>query len=123
MPTPIDPSNRYSGLDQKVYTSPSGRAISYLGRRLLPDPATLTQTGVYQVADGERVDQIAWKAFGDATQSWRLADGNGAMRPDELAGTTGRRLRITLPYGLNGLSRLSGLNGLSGSTGLNGVGG
>jgi hypothetical protein len=117
VPTPIDPSNRYSGLDQKIYTAPSGRLIAYLGRRILPDPASLPQTGLYQVADGERVDQIAWKAFGDATQSWRLADGNGAMRPDELGGTAGRRLRVTLPYGLNGINALGGLNGLTGTAG------
>jgi hypothetical protein len=34
--------------------------------------------------------------------SWRLCDANGAMRPDELTETPGRRLRITLPEGIPG---------------------
>ena len=43
--------------------------------------------------------------LGDPEQFWRLCDANGAMRPDELTETVGRRLRITLPEGVPGASR------------------
>jgi hypothetical protein len=31
---------------------------------------------------------------------WRICDANGAMQPEELTQTVGRRLRITLPEGI-----------------------
>ena len=40
--------------------------------------------------------------LGDPLQYWRICDANGAMRPDELTDTAGRRLRITLPEGIPG---------------------
>ena len=40
----------------------------------------------------------------DPEQFWRLCDANAAMRPDELTESVGRRLRITLPEGIPGVS-------------------
>ena len=53
-------------------------------------------------SQGDRIDNLAAKYLGDPQQYWRLCDGNGAVRPDELTETPGRRLRITLPEGVPG---------------------
>ena len=52
---------------------------------------------------GERLDNIAAQYLGDPTLFWRLADANGAMRPEELTETVGRKLRITMPEGITGI--------------------
>ena len=54
------------------------------------------------MTEGERLDNIAAQYLGDPEQFWRICDANGAMRPDELTETVGRRLRITLPEGIPG---------------------
>jgi hypothetical protein len=54
------------------------------------------------VTEGDRLDNIAAKYLGDPEQFWRVCDANGAMLPDELIETIGRRLRITLPEGVPG---------------------
>ena len=57
----------------------------------------------HTVAEGERLDQTsASRYLGDPEQFWRIADANGAMQPDDLVQTPGRRLRITLPEGISG---------------------
>jgi len=33
---------------------------------------------------------------------WRIADANGAMRPEDLVAKVGRQLKITLPQGITG---------------------
>lgn len=53
--------------------------------------------------EGERLDQVAAKYLGDPEAFWRIADANGAMRPQALTETAGRRLRITLPEGIPGM--------------------
>ncbi len=54
------------------------------------------------VTQDERLDNITAQYFNDPEQFWRLCDANGAIRPDELTETIGRRLRITLPEGIPG---------------------
>ena len=55
------------------------------------------------MAEGERMDTITAQYLGDPEQFWRVCDANGAVRPDELTETVGRRLRITLPEGIPGV--------------------
>ena len=84
-------------------TTPTGRTDR------LPAPPLRAAAGALRAAsgarrsrEGERLDIIAAQHLGDPEQFWRLCDANGAMRPDELTETVGRRLRITLPEGIPG---------------------
>ncbi|HEV2777786.1 MAG TPA: LysM domain-containing protein [Actinophytocola sp.] len=89
-------TSRYHGIPTATHTLPDGRRVTYVRRRLLPQPEQLAQLAEHVVAPGERLDHIAGRHFGDAEQAWRIADANRAMDPEELA-VPGRRLRITLP--------------------------
>jgi hypothetical protein len=42
------------------------------------------------------------RLIGDPELFWQLCDSNGAMQPDELTETIGRKIRITLPEGIPG---------------------
>jgi hypothetical protein len=42
--------------------------------------------------------------MGDPLQFWRVADANNAMQPEELTAEIGRKLRITQPEGIPGVS-------------------
>lgn len=98
----IPMSSRYHGVPTTQHTLPDGRVVTYLRRRPLPRPEELDQIGEHVVAPGERLDVIAFQVLGDAEAAWRIADANGAADPDELTARPGRRLRITLPYGIPG---------------------
>ncbi len=106
-------TSRYQGIPTAVLTLPDGRQIVYVRRRFVPHPEDLTQIGEHVVLPGERPDQIAAQEFGDPEQSWRLADANRALEPDELT-TPGRHLRITLPAAA---TQIGGVLSLSGSVG------
>jgi len=95
-------TSRYYGIDTATWTRPDGEAVTYLRRRFLPDPATLQLLQYYTVHQGERLDNITARMLGDPVQFWRIADANGAMRPNALTEAIGRRLRITLPAGVAG---------------------
>ena len=64
--------------------------------------------------DGDRLDTIAGAAYGDAEFWWRIADANRAMIPSELTSEIGRRLRITLPEGMNLAEQLGVISKASG---------
>lgn len=99
-PSPYPRTSRYFGIPTAVHTTPDGRELPYLRRRLLPDPQGLTQIGVHVVRQGDRPDLLAYQDFGDVEQWYRLADANPVLHPRELTETPGRRLRITLPAGI-----------------------
>jgi len=85
-------------------TTADGRTIIYLKRRFLPSPDRFQLLQEHTVTQAERLDNIAAKFLGDPELFWRIADANGAMRPEELVQTVGRKLRITLPEGIAGAS-------------------
>ncbi|AIR96868.1 LysM peptidoglycan-binding domain-containing protein [Streptomyces glaucescens] len=93
----IEPTSRYHPLPTATHTLPDGRTVTHLRRRLLPQPERLADLGEHVVTAGDRLDLIAARWYGDPEQSWRIADANRALRPDELTAVPGRRLRITLP--------------------------
>lgn len=95
------PNSRYYGLDTTTITQ-DGTMIAYVRRRFLPDAARFQLLQEHVVMQGERLDNIAAQYLGDPTLFWRLCDANNAMRPAELTETPGRRLRITMPEGING---------------------
>ncbi|HEV2387306.1 MAG TPA: hypothetical protein VGS20_08630 [Candidatus Acidoferrales bacterium] len=86
-------TSRYAATPDGLYLDPSGRQIPYKLLRLTPDTQTL-QT--HTVAQGDRLDLIAFQYYGDPEQYWRVCDGNTALRPDDLTAVAGRRLNVPL---------------------------
>ncbi len=93
----IDPTSRYATLEVASFTTPQGREVRYLRRRLLPQPRDMQQIGQATVGAGERLDLLAARVLGDPLQYWQLCDANDAMRPNDLVERAGRVLRVPLP--------------------------
>jgi hypothetical protein len=91
--------SRYASVGTAVYTTPDGRQVPYLLRRLLPAPSAFATRKLHAVRPGERYDTIAATELGDAGLSWLLADANAVMSQGELA-RPGRTIRIPLPAGV-----------------------
>jgi len=100
-------TSRYQGIATSIFELPDGRTVEYVQRRIVPKPEELSQISEHEVRPGERSDHVAYQAYGDPEQSWRIADANRAMDPDEVM-QPGRRLRITLPAGIPGGGMLTG---------------
>jgi hypothetical protein len=98
------PNSRYSGIETATLETSDGRTIIYLRRRFVPAPERFALLQEHVVTEGERLDNITARYLGDPEQFWRVCDANGAMRPDELTEAIGRRLRITLPEGIPGMT-------------------
>lgn len=96
------PTSRYYGIETAVLGPDEERPGIYLRRRFLPSPARFALLQEHVVSEGERLDHIAARYLNDPEAFWRIADANGAMRPEALTETVGRRLRITLPEGIPG---------------------
>jgi nucleoid-associated protein YgaU len=99
-PRPFPPNSRYNGQAVLAHAAPGGRQVAYLARRVVPPPGRFAAVQTHTVAAGDRLDTLSARYAGDPEQWWRIADANGAMRPDELVETPGRRLRITLAEGI-----------------------
>jgi hypothetical protein len=87
------PGSRYERVPQAIYVARDGVQIPYVLLRPFPPAAPSGQ--VHEVTDYERLDLIAYRFYGDPEQFWRICDGNGELRPDDLE-VVGRRLRIPL---------------------------
>jgi hypothetical protein len=98
------PTSRYFGIDTATMVTPDGKTIIYVQRRFVPSPERFQLLQEHTVTQDERLDNIAAHYLGDPELFWRVADANGAMRPEELVETIGRKLRITLPQGISGTS-------------------
>ena len=97
------PTSRYSGIATATLESADGQVTIYVRRRFLPPAERFSLLQEHVVNEGDRLDNITARYFGDSEQFWRVCDANNAMRPDELTETIGRRLRITLPEGVPGV--------------------
>src|SRR5688572_30823849 len=97
-------TSRYYNSETATLLTADGRTITYLRRRFVPPPERFFLLTEHVVADGERLDNISAQHQGDPEAFWRIADANRAMRPQALTETIGRRLRITLPEGIPGVS-------------------
>jgi hypothetical protein len=95
-------TSRYYSTATATLETADGRKIAYLRRRFVPPPQRFDLLFEHTVTEGERPDTIAGQYSGDPEQFWRICDANGAIRPEELTETIGRRLRITLPEGIPG---------------------
>ncbi len=87
------PGSRYAQVPTAVFTDRDGRARPYVLPRPLPAPSPTRLR--HEMADGERLDHVASRAFGDPEQFWRLCDANPEARPDDLE-LPGRRISIPL---------------------------
>lgn len=99
--TDFPPESRYHGLPTKTYRLPDGRQITYLARRIVPDPGAFATQGHRRVRQQERLDQIAAQTVGDPRGFWQLCDANAAIWAEELE-EEGYELRLTLPAGVPG---------------------
>lgn len=93
-------TSRYYHIPVAELETPEGKRVVYLRRRFVPPPERFELLLEHTVSEGDRLDNIAAQHLGDAEQFWRVCDANGAIRPEELIETVGRRLRITLPEGI-----------------------
>jgi len=98
------PTSRYANVQTAELEIAPGRTVTFVRRRFVPPPVRCVLLLEHVVVDGDRLDNVTARYLGDPEQFWRVADANGAMRPDELTETVGRRLRITLPEGIAGAS-------------------
>ena len=96
------PTSRYYGIETTTIETIDGKTEAYLRRRFLPQPDNFTTLQEHVVLQGDRIDNVTARYFGDPLQFWRVCDANRAMRPNELTEVLGRRLRITLPEGIPG---------------------
>ncbi|MGV8986154.1 MAG: LysM domain-containing protein [Cypionkella sp.] len=91
----FDRDSRYAKLPVKTLIDDQGREIAFVTRRIIPDaPRIIAKT---PVQDGDRLDLVANRAYGDARQSWRVMDANPDPDPLTLADTPGRRLNLSQP--------------------------
>ena len=101
-PSLFAPNSRYSGIDTATITTAEGVSVTYVRRRFLPQPGQMAQVQSYTVVQGDRLDVIAGRYFGDPELFWRICDANAAMRPADLTATPGQSLRICMPPGIPG---------------------
>jgi len=97
----VPETSRYSSVGTAKLETAKGTVI-YLRRRFVPQPERFSLLREHMVTQGDRLDNVTAEHLGDPEQFWRVCDANRALRPDELTETIGRRLRITLPEGLQG---------------------
>ena len=95
-------TSRYFSIPTARLEAVDGETIVYVRRRFVPSPERFALLQEHTVTQGERLDNITAHFLGDPEQFWRVCDANGAMRPEELTETVGRKLRITLPEGIPG---------------------
>lgn len=99
----FEPTSRYFELETGQITTVEEngdtRVLAYVRRRFVPATTSTTLVS-HAVAQGERLDHLAARHFGDPTQFWRICDANGALRPEHLVREPGRRVDIPLAGGL-----------------------
>lgn len=89
------PGSRYAKVPTAVFADRDGHAHAYVLPRPAPRPAPTPTRQRHEMADGERLDHVAARTFGDPEQFWRICDANSEMRPDDLE-VTGRKITIPL---------------------------
>jgi hypothetical protein len=102
------PTSRYHAIGTTTFTTSEGREIVHLKRRFVPPPERFSLLHEHVVVQGDRLDNITALYLNDPLQFWRICDANAAMNPPDLTADIGRRLRITLPDGIPGISNAAG---------------
>jgi hypothetical protein len=86
--------SRYEPIPDAEITTPAGRTVRYKRARFIPETRGILP---YAVVQGDRLDLVSYRAYGDPEQFWRICDANGALRPDDLVAEPGRLLLIPVP--------------------------
>ena len=109
-PVTFPTDSRYYGFTTLTYTTPAGASVSYLARRIVPQPGAPNYATVapHTVVQGDRLDLIAAKYLGDPLLFWLICDANGAIRPDDLVATPGTVARHHHAAGRAGRSQCLG---------------
>jgi len=92
-----DPDGRYANSEIRTRIGPAGKPVTYLARRFLPEPDTLTIAGIAQMAPGERLDLFSARVQGVSTAWWRVADAHRLIHPGDLERPQLQRLKVPLP--------------------------
>lgn len=93
----FDQSSRYAHLPVMRYRPPGAdddEVVAYVGRRFIPAVDEHQPVAALVVRASDRIDHLATTAYGEPTQFWRLADANGARRPDDLTEEVGRAIVV-----------------------------
>jgi hypothetical protein len=94
----FDPTSRYYRLATATHTDPAtGRTVTYVLRRFLPQGERMPLLLELPIVDGDRLDLMASRALGDPLAFWRIADANNALHPWDLLAETGQTLRVPVP--------------------------
>src|SRR5258707_15230099 len=95
----FDPASRYYKTEQGtlMLRADDGqlREVRFVRRRFIPAAEGAVTLAEYTVAQGDRLDNLTARFFGDPTQFWQLCDANGVLLPEELE-AAGRVIRIVL---------------------------
>jgi hypothetical protein len=83
--------SRYEPVREADITTDDGRVVRYKRIRFIPDERGVV---TYEVIEGDRPDLVAHKVYGNPELFWRICDGNGVLRPDELTERPGRRVEV-----------------------------
>jgi hypothetical protein len=94
------PTSRYNGVATTTITLADGRTVSYLRRRVVPQPSLFATLQSVTIQDGDRIDRVAAQYLGDPLAFWRLCDANGALQPEDLTANPGSTISIPLPAGV-----------------------
>ena len=82
---PLFPTNsRYDGIETATLETADGREIVFLRRRFVPPSSRFSLLQEHTVIEGDRLDNLAARYFGDPLLYWRICDANDAMRPCDL---------------------------------------
>lgn len=93
----FDPDSRYADRPIDTITTPDGREVRFVRKRIVPDPNRFRVLTEVVVHDGDRLDLICARTYGSSNSWWRIADANEALDPGDLIATPGARLKIPSP--------------------------
>jgi hypothetical protein len=92
----FDAGSRYARIEVATLTA-DGRVVAYVRRRFVPRGRAHQVLAEVPVAQGDRLDLIAYRTLGDPEHFWRVCDANDALNPEDLTAEIGRLLRIPVP--------------------------
>src|SRR3954462_5310907 len=90
-------TSRYYGIETAQLALPDGRVVVYVKRRFVPATGNDLPLDHHTVTRGDRLDNVTAIYLRDPEQFWRVADANGAMKPEELTEEIGRVILIPTP--------------------------
>ena len=83
--------SRYANVGEVETTDALGRTVRYKRTRFIDQPPSF---GTHLVVEGDRLDLLAYSAYGDVEQWWTIADLNLAMRPSDVIDEPGTVIQM-----------------------------